>query len=208
MIKNCMEDKLFKLIKACDVVSFDVFDTLISRKCNPPEAVFAYVAQAMGRYETDFVAKRVETERKLRKTQKKEVTISAIYSQIESCKDLVDQYIRAEEDAEMRLCVCNREMKQVYDNVKQYNKHIYIISDMYMNSEFIDKLLKNNGYGGYEHLYVSSEFGITKSTGKLFTYVLNRSEYPASRIVHIGDNYKSDYFMPRLKGMKSYWYRT
>ena len=205
---DSMNNKLCEIIDHYDVISFDVFDTLILRKCNALEDVFAYVARKIGECECDFVAKRVKAEHEVRKEKKREITIKDIYSQMESDPERVKQYIYAEEEAELQLCTCNREMKCVYDSVKQQGKHVYIISDMYMNFEFMDTLLKHNGYEGHDHLYVSSEIGVAKSNGKLYSYVLGQSEVAAARVLHIGDNYKSDYLMPKLKGMKSYWYRA
>ena len=202
-----MHNNIYKLIDEYEIISFDVFDTLIFRGCTSPKDVFAYVADKMGVGEESFVSRRIEAERTLRKEQKKEITIAEIYSKITSAQEEMTRYVVTEEDAEMQICACNLEMKELYDWVKKKKKIIYIISDMYMNFDFMDRLLKNNGYDGYEKLYVSSAYGVKKSTGQLYSYILQHSNIAASRMFHIGDNFKSDYFLPKLKGIEAYWYR-
>ena len=81
---------------------------------------------------------------------------------------------------------------------------------MYLNSHTIQTILQNCGYeiSGVDgvdgvNLYVSSEYAKTKRTGSLFKTVLS-IEYVASHdIIHIGDNWRSDWFRPRMMGMKS-----
>jgi len=51
---------------------------------------------------------------------------------------------------------------------------------------------------------VSSEYALTKRTGKLFKKVLEELEFVSpNEVLHIGDNLRSDWFRPKLIGMKS-----
>jgi len=52
-------------------------------------------------------------------------------------------------------------------------------------------------------VYVSSEYALTKRTGKLFKKVLELEGVKVNEVLHIGDNLRSDVIRPRLIGMKS-----
>ena len=53
------------------------------------------------------------------------------------------------------------------------------------------------------NVYVSSEYALTKRTGKLFKKVLELESVSPNEVLHIGDNLRSDVIRPRLIGMKS-----
>ena len=48
-----------------------------------------------------------------------------------------------------------------------------------------------------------TEYALTKRTGKLFKKVLEIEGVKAKSVLHIGDNLRSDWFRPKLIGMKS-----
>ena len=58
------------------------------------------------------------------------------------------------------------------------------------------------------NVYVSSEYALTKSTGKLFKKVLEIEGVKANEVLHLGDNLRSDWFRPKLIGMKTILVRT
>jgi hypothetical protein len=64
-------------------------------------------------------------------------------------------------------------------------------------------ILESQGLVKYiDKLYVSCDIGKRKSTGRLFQHVL---ESELGKLVHIGDNYASDYSMPKKLGIKALW---
>lgn len=65
-------------------------------------------------------------------------------------------------------------------------------------------MLQNCGYNlDGVNGYVSSEYALTKRTGNLFKKVLEIEGVKANEVLHIGDNLRSDWFRPKLMGMKS-----
>ena len=65
-------------------------------------------------------------------------------------------------------------------------------------------MLQNCGYDLTNvHIYVSSEYALTKRTGNLFKKVLEIEGVKANEVLHTGDNLRSDWFRPKLIGMKS-----
>ena len=54
-------------------------------------------------------------------------------------------------------------------------------------------------------MYVSSEYALTKRTGKLFKKVLELESVSPNEVLHIGDNLMSDFLRPRQCGIKSFY---
>ena len=95
-------------------------------------------------------------------------------------------------------------MKTVYDWCRENNKRIFIISDMYLPARVIKDILSVCGYQGWEKLYVSSDSGLRKSSGRLFTFAIQDSGILPKRHVHVGDSWKGDYFRALQAGMNAY----
>ena len=72
-------------------------------------------------------------------------------------------------------------------------KHILIISDMYLPSEVIQKMLKACNILDYEKIYVSNEYGVNKISGILFKKVIQDKKINAYEMIHIGDSIKADF---------------
>ena len=93
-------------------------------------------------------------------------------------------------------------MIRVLETAKRRNKRVILTSDMYLEENFIITLLDMCGCTVYDKIYLSSSIGYCKQDGSLFQFV-RRIE--RGRIIHIGDNYKSDYKMAKKKGLDSLW---
>ena len=80
---------------------------------------------------------------------------------------------------------------------------------MYLDCSTISTLLQNCGYNlDGVNVCVSSEYALTKRSGKLFKKVLELEGVKANEVLHIGDNLRSDWFRPKLIGMKSVLVRS
>ena len=194
-----------------EIVSFDVFDTLIFRPFANPIDLFYIVGERLNLPE--FKAIRTEAEKKLKEIHhivggSWEVTLEEIYDYIEKNYGInAGIGLQTEIEAEMDYCVANPYMKQVYKMVKEQNKRIIIVSDMYLRKEVIELLLSKNGYNGYEKLYVSNEYGCGKGReGDLYRYVIN--DYDKNQIVHIGDNQVSDVENAKKFGIDTLHYQN
>ena len=53
------QEELYKQIEAYDVISFDIFDTILYRKVEKPTGIFRIMAQEMGR--ADFMSIRAQS---------------------------------------------------------------------------------------------------------------------------------------------------
>jgi hypothetical protein len=95
---------------------------------------------------------------------------------------------------------------EVLSYLKSMSKRIICISDSYLSAEQMAAILESQGLMRYiDKLYVSSDIGKRKSTGRLFQYAL---EQEGRNLVHIGDNYNSDRLIPRKLGVTALWFRS
>lgn len=75
---------------------------------------------------------------------------------------------------------------------------------MYLKTDTVRLILTNCGYNlDGVNVYVSSEYALTKRIGKLFKIVLELESVSPNEVLHLGDNLRSDWFRPKLIGMKS-----
>ncbi|WP_448913407.1 HAD family hydrolase [Gemella sp.] len=202
-IKNTLDDmgvhyyeNIIKRISKKEYVSFDIFDTLIKRDVKKPTDVFSIIEHNYKIY--DFYKRRIEAEKIARKG-KVDTTIDEIYdiynelylnniNEAEKIKNI-------EKQVEYELCVQNKLLKKVYDFCIENNKKVYLISDMYLSSEILKEILEKNGYSKYEKLYVSCEYNKTKANGELYKYIIQELGVDTSKLIHIGNDIKTDYIM-------------
>lgn len=184
------------LIEKSEVVSFDIFGTLLMRACASPEDVFDLVwARYSGLPYTDgsfFRSKRVNACAEL--SQRQEPTLEEIYSSLDSFSDTEKTQLKQLElDCEREVLLPSKCGKELYDECVRLHKRIFITSDMYLSSDELEKLLRENGFNAFESVLVSCEYRKTKQTGELYDVLLEKSAVPAGNILHIGDNFTSDY---------------
>lgn len=198
-----------KLIRKADVVSFDIFDTLVKRCVKMPEDMHKIVA---GKFyaETqvqlgEYQKYRMEAEKKARRQCiGEEVTLEEIFSHIENIPEIHKRRLRRiEEETEIEICCPCLEKKKIYQKTRKMKKHIILTSDMYLDADIIKKILRKCGYEHYEKLYLSSDYKLCKAKGSLYEAV--KKDYPACRgkILHIGDNIKGDFLAAKRKGIRS-----
>ena len=189
-------DDIIRRIENFDIVSFDVFDTLVNRDIPSTHSIFDLVAQDCLLNEEDinlFRECRIKAERKARiiESNSEEVDLNKIYECIDDRYKLyTDDLQRAEIKEELDITYPNPVIKNVYNWCRKNNKRIILISDMYLDRDTIKKILSKCGYENYENLYISSETGLQKATGNLFKYVKNELGLDTDRWVHIGDSIK------------------
>lgn len=202
------ESKIIEEIEKYRIISFDVFDTLIKRDCANPSDLFGMMQDySKGtKYESaSFAQKRVYAEALARKESERcEVTFLEIYKKLGEfySKEACEYYKNLEICFEKSLCHANKHIKNIY-NYCVKNKTIIISSDMYLDKEVIEDILRDNGFAGYKKLYLSSELMVTKSNGSLYDYILDELGARNNDILHIGDNKYSDYKQAKRKDIPS-----
>lgn len=189
------------------VISFDVFDTLITRTCVSPRDVFIEVEKRFKNNHksldkvNNFRAWRIRAEslaeEKAKLSGKEECTLDEIYDEIKNILNLSDDDISElkayELEIELESVVPRRIGMQLLKYALAKEKKVIFISDMYLSSEKIKNILERAGVPIVEHIFVSCEIGVKKKSGKLFEYVCNSLELLPKDILHIGDNILGDY---------------
>ena len=209
---NKREDinKVVEKLEKYDIISFDIFDTLILRPFEQPIDLFKILG--IRHNILNFQEIRRKAERIARKKQKemygnKEVTIYDIYKEINILTDLdVETGVKAEFEAEKNFCYANPYMKEIFDKLISKGKEIIIVSDMYIPHDMMVELLENCGYKGYSKLFVSCDYFMTKREGDLYKWIIDN--YIGNRtIIHIGDNEVSDINSAKLNNLATYYYK-
>lgn len=210
-----MNEELLSKLKSYSIVSFDIFDTLVLRRVAEPRDVQLLMEQRLvrefgpDRYQ-GFARKRFDAELDLMKKvwssdRSKEVTLDGIYENLYAFHpELHQQQInlpKMEIGFELKVCVPNERIKQVYERALDLGKRVIIVSDIYLPQQVIEDILSSCGYIGYDKLFVSNEFGCNKASGKLFDRVLEVLDEKPSEILHIGDSPNADEKQPRARGI-------
>jgi predicted HAD superfamily hydrolase len=206
-------------VARADVVSFDVFDTLIVRAIARPTDAFALVKLRLLATEAAlndphtidaFPDLRVQAEQRARDAKEhdghshREVTLAEIYAALAALSGadaaLVELLEQTELAVERDLVYANPVAKELFELARAEGKTIVLCSDMYLPSAEIVTLLRRCGYEGYDTLYVSCEHACSKHAGTMFPYIAERHGVAAARILHVGDNLYGDCMMAREAG--------
>lgn len=217
---NQTKDITQMLIEEIDkrkVISFDVFDTLITRNLFTPRDVFYYISIVCTKkygiplYPHRFLPIRQQAELSARSNSGLEdITLDDIYHRLGEMLQLNQQdleLIKQEEiTAEKKFCVPREEMFNIYQYALSKGKKVYFVSDMYLPKQVISDLLTQCGYTVDNNLLVSGEYGATKGSGKLFDKLKEKVHHDcgkAEAILHIGDNWAADIESARKNGLSA-----
>ncbi|MDO4278996.1 MAG: hypothetical protein Q4C69_09225 [Lachnoclostridium edouardi] len=197
-------DELLERLKPYDIISFDVFDTLIFRRLSRPTDVFIYMEAKYHFY--NFSEIRIKAEKKAReKSRGEEITISDIYKILEvECSIDSQEWIEKEIECEKEVCFANPYMLKVFQELTKMGKKMIAVSDMYLSRKTIEEILRNSGYEGFDKIFVSCEEKAGKWDEKIFGIV--NSCYQGKKILHIGDNMNSDVSLPKKAGWEAIYY--
>ncbi|MBE6073017.1 MAG: hypothetical protein E7202_00490 [Selenomonas ruminantium] len=199
-------DFLKSEIESHDVITFDIFDTLLMRRTLTPEDVFDIVEYRIkdeGIIIPEFKVKRMIAERLA--IEKNNHTLDGIYIALKRQENLSDrecEIIKEIEIAVERDVIISRSrMVDTYRKAKALNKKIYLVSDMYLPESILGELLHNNGIKGYDGILISGFEGVPKTNG-LFGVL--KSKVHGKRFLHIGDNKVADGLAAQIYGIDSF----
>lgn len=197
-------------LKQYDVVSFDVFDTLILRSVLKSSDVFYLVGIKLQITGFKEIRELAEKEARNRKglTDSDDVRIKDIYAIIhEWCNVDINTGIDAELEVETSICSANPYWYEVVKELGKTNTKIIATTDMYMSKEYIRKILKDTGYTGIEEIYVSCDVGASKRNGEIFDIIKKRYGRE-KKYIHIGDNKLTDFKMAKEKKWNAIYYKN
>lgn len=200
--------------------SFDIFDTLFSRKVLDPNGIFYAVREKMiedgsfplslvksypaVRHTAEFnVREYYRKTQEIRNSEKIEISFDEIFEHLQ------EVYILSDEQTEkLKQWELDAELDNVIPLPKQINKlkrqlekgnEVVLVSDMYLSREIVTKMLeKADPFLTTLPLFLSSDYGVQKTTQNLFFEVYKSFEpyYDFEKWVHYGDNLIADVKQP------------
>lgn len=202
-------EKFVKRLAAYDVISFDVFDTLIFRSLSSPQDVFLLVGEKLNC--PNFKGLRIETERKAREEGHNrgrgwEVTLEEIWEVLERETGIPkDLGMETEWNCEKSVCFANPYMLEVARKLLELGKRLISVSDMYLGKEYQKSLLEHCGYEGFEDCFVSCDYRASKQDGSLYEIIGKRLGRELA-FAHVGDHEHSDCEEAKKHGITPFWY--
>lgn len=192
-----------KIVYLYDVVSFDMFDTLVTRKVVSPEDIFEIIQREK---KNNFIEWRYQA---IRELENENYSLDELYRKEEKINGLkkysLEELKKYEIETERALIFPRKTMIDFFNQLCEMGKDIYIISDMYLPAQILKEILDDCGLNiNIERILVSSEIKTSKKDLGLWKYY--QEHYIKGRsAIHIGDNYQTDVINPRKFGIHSYY---
>jgi len=204
-------------------VAFDIFDTLIKRCVHPEYVKKIWAKQVSTKLKLSLSGEKLyelrnRAEADLCKENNKNGydlefqysdLIENLYKSIETDipKDrFFSTCIETELDTECRVQSLYEDTKRALVDLHDAGVRCICVSDFYLSAENIKKLLSHHGIDNYfAHIYVSSDYLITKRSSRLYEEVICEENRSPSDFLMIGDNKYSDVENAREKGMNALW---
>ena len=204
--------------------SFDIFDTVIHRRGVLPRSIFLGIRDRLlreaDRWPAYFVQRfeeiRMQAESSSREAKRKdprrqaskdfEISLDEIYSTIAEVYGLsaaqVDEVKQWEIELELADVTADVEMVERVLALREAGEQCVFISDMYLPLGVIQEMLirADPRLEGIP-VYLSSEYGVQKSTSALYARAFAELDYDFGRWVHVGDNRHADEVMASRIGI-------
>ena len=186
-----------ELLRQFDVISFDIFDTLITRKIFHPDDLFHFMGNIIrDRYglETDYLQNRKQAEMLAWEELQARTTIHDIYGKLPEVMgisaQMAEELKNLEISLEKKLLIPRKDMLEVFRRLVEGGKRVILVSDMYLTGDIMEEILDQCGYRGYEKMYLSCECGYRKDMNNIWDFL--EKQYEGKTLVHAGDNMQSD----------------
>ena len=202
IVEEPQEDRLRilkQMIEEHDVISFDIFDTLLMRRTLVPADVFVL----MKREQPDNAAL-IDERREIEHTDY-HLTLDEIYEELKrthpGIEDRIEDLKERELRTERKVIRQRRPVAELLACAAEAGKTVILVSDMYLTEKQLKEILDDAGIAGYDRIFVSCAYRKLKAEG-LFLDV--QKAYPGRRILHIGDNEQADLLPARKAGLDAF----
>ena len=190
-----------------DLVSFDVFDTLLVWPY-PSPGDFLDGLEAALRLPGFAAARRAAVSKAYataRGAGREEVTLEEIYAHTPYPRHVM----QSELDRVRRVVAADAAAAALWGRMKALGKKVVIASDMYYPEDFLKSLLESNGISGWDGFYLSCTQMTRKDSGGMFARIMDDFHVAPDKMLHIGDNRASDVEAPaRLGAVGMPWARA
>ena len=202
------------------IYSFDIYDTLITRKTATPEGIFALMQkqlEELREYQSlpkrliqNFFIIRIQAEKVARNTYITGDIYDITLAQIYECVRLTSALSQEQTTKLMQLEIetefnnslpITQNIEKVKDLIKN-GERVVLISNMYLTTDSIRRILIHMDSVFQEiTIYVSGDIGKTKGTKTLYEYVQKQEAIEFSNWYHYGDNKVLDVDIPNSMGI-------
>lgn len=193
-VNGITKQELVEIISEKDVISFDLFDTLIMRRTMFSTDVLElvdYELRERGVRIPQFQEKRLFCEKKL--SEYAAPTLTEIYTYMKTIYKIADmnpgKTAELEWEIDCKLIVPRKDVCNLILVAERLGKKVYIVSDSYYTRQQLIKMLNHCGVKNYSDLLVSCEYH-TGKTQNLFEKLKEKAG--SQSCVHIGDDEIAD----------------
>ena len=205
------------------IISFDIWDTIIKRKCHPEEIklytakylVLKYERKLKDKYKDIYEILKLRDNLEAEQCKKnkeegkdEECQIVEVFKLLqkeimkETIEDISDELLKEEIEQEKRTIFINPEILPIFEKYKDLKK--YCISDFYMGEEALKELLDSLDLPiNIEKIYSSADYLLNKRTGNLFKKAEEEIGVMPKEHIHVGDNQFSDIEMAKSLGIET-----
>ena len=203
-------DAVLREIASSDVVSFDIFDTLVMRRVPDPQDVFELTEQRAG--ERGLPSDGFASARAFSQSEGPHATFDEIYETTAHLMGIADRRdIEAlkeiELEVEREVLVPRPAVIALLEEARRLKKTVILTSDMYLTSPVMRELLALCGIRDYDALFISCEEKCLKEEG-LFDRVRAFAEEKHGRevrLLHLGDSQSADRDAAGRAGFAALW---
>ena len=185
-------------------VSFDIFDTLLTRCVLRPEDIFQIVAHRLPWKTERFSLERQNAEKELGPTAGIREIYQCLAGKLHYSDEQINTAISMEWQVECDMVVPRQAMIGMLFYALQLRKTVWLLSDMYWSSNCLRELLKRCGMEFDVPILVSCETGYTKENGSLYLEYLKCIRAAPCDCLHIGDNRYADIQESERIGLNSF----
>jgi len=191
-VKGYKKSDLLELINKAEVVSFDLFDTLVIRKIIHYEDMLELVAHRVA--ENGFVVENCAEKRLRSEIELSRSTTPSLYEIYEyMCRGMttaqIEKLVSIEHKCDMDLLSSRIDMVEILEFCIQCGKKVYISTDTYYREKQIKDILRKCNIHDSVEIIASCEIRTAKTEG-LFGVLKNKNK--GAHILHIGDDYRTD----------------
>ena len=204
-------------------VSFDIWDTIIKRKCHPEEIKLKTAYYLLLKYneivkdeykeiykillERDSIEEELCNESK-EKGNDSECRIEEVFKRLtdkilnRKVKDISEELLNKEIEIEKEMAYINPDILEYFDKYKE--EDIYCISDFYMSSNSLKEILDYLKLPvKIKKIYSSADYLLNKKSGRLYEKFHKEQKVDVKDHIHIGDNEFSDIEVAEKLGIET-----
>ncbi len=205
-VNGATRKELLDKVDNADVISFDLFDTLVMRKTFSYTDVFELLdsrSREKGIIIPEFGRIRLYAEKELSK--KSSPRLEEIYELVlkEAGVNVISARTLAEMEWELdsSLMIAREAVAELFRTFVSKRKKVVITTDNYYSKEQVAGILERFGLTGYDELFVSCESQTSKTQD---LYEILKEKYKGLRILHVGDDEYADIEKAVEHGIETY----